>query len=235
MVIGVTLIAAACGAPPVLPPPPEPTRVYAVREVDERPEIVLTPPLRYPDDRRLVDVDGVVVVRVVLDTAGNPEPATVLVVQTPDSVLGGAGRAVVLKTLFRPARVRGRVVSVTVDVPVTFSHASLPPVSVHVAGDVYDLNDVEERPRLAAGQTLTYPAPLLLAGIEGRVVLQVIVDTTGEVEDRSMSVVESTDPRFIPAAKEYLLKAHFSPGRIVGRPVRVRVQIPVDFRLPSKR
>lgn len=234
-VLAAFLGAAGCAPAPVGAPPPEPARVYTAGEVDERAEIVLTPPLRYPEDARLADVDGVVVVRVVIDTAGNPEPTTVAVVQTPDSLLGAAGRAVVLRTLFRPARVRGRVVQVLVDVPVDFSHASLPPVSVHIAGDVYDLNDVQERPRITLGLGPAYPAPLLLAGVEGRVVVQLIVDTTGQVEAGSMSVVETTDLRFVPAAKDYLLKARFSPGRIVGRPVRVRLQIPVEFRLPSKR
>jgi hypothetical protein len=36
----------------------------------------------------------------------------------------------VLRTLFRPARVRGRVVQVMVDVPVEFSSAASPPVTI---------------------------------------------------------------------------------------------------------
>src|SRR6266536_500524 len=120
VVIGVVL-AAACGPTAFVPPPPSPQRVYGASEVDERPEIVLTPPLHYPAGGS----DGVVVVRVVVDSAGNPEPATALVVQGSDSVLVAAARTLVLKTLFRPARVRGRVVQVLVEVPVEFSAASL--------------------------------------------------------------------------------------------------------------
>src|SRR5947208_1639020 len=101
LLIGV-VVAGACGPTAFVPPPPSPQRVYGVSEVDERPEIVLTPPLRYRDGAS----DGVVVVRVVIDSAGNPEPATALVVQGSDSALVAAARTLVLKTLFRPARVR---------------------------------------------------------------------------------------------------------------------------------
>ena len=224
----------SCGAPPYVPPPPSPQRVYALSEVDERPEIVLTPPLHYPDDPRLAGVDGAVIVRLVVDTAGNPEPGTVQVVAASDSVLGRAGDALVRKTLFRPARVRGRVVQVTIDVPVEFAHAALPPVTIHIAGDVYGEDDVETRPHLTAVPAITYPASLLLDRVSGRVVVEAVIDTTGRVEEASIRVIESSDPRFNDAAKSYARGARFTPGRVAGRAVRVRFQIPVDFRLPSR-
>jgi TonB family protein len=232
--VTVVVGAAACGSPPFVPPPPSPERVYALSEVDERPEIVLAPPLRYPDDPHLTGVDGVVVVRLVIDTAGNPEPATAQVVQTDDSALGRAGRALALKTLFRPGRVRGRVVQVLVDLPVEFSSAARPPVTIHVAGDVYGAEDVQERPRLISSLPLAYPAPLLLSRVTGRVLVEAVIDTAGSVEAASLRVIASTDPRFNDAAKAYVGKAHFTPGRIAGRTVRVRFQMPVEFKLPTR-
>lgn len=232
--VAVVLGAAACGSPPFVPPPPSPERVYALSEVDERPEIVLTPPLRYPDDPHLAGVEGMVVVRLVIDTAGNPKPTTAQIVQSDDSALGRAGEALALKTLFRPARVRGRVVQVLVDLPVEFASAARPPVTIHVAGDVYGVEDVQEPPRLVSSPTLAYPAPLLLSRVTGRVVVEAIIDPTGIVEEPSLRVMASSDPRFNDAAKAYLARAHFTPGRIAGRPVRVRFQIPVEFKLPTR-
>jgi TonB family protein len=229
VVIGV-VVAGACGPTAFAPPPPSPQRVYGVSEVDERPEIVLTPPLHYPTGGS----DGVVVVRVVIDSAGNPEPATTLVVQGSDSVLVAAARALVLKTLFRPARVRGRVVQTLVEVPVEFSAASLPAITLHIAGDVYGEAEVQERPHLTSGPPVTYPAPLLLSRISGRVVLQAVIDTTGRVEDGTLRVIESSDARFNQAAKDYARAARFTPGRIVGRAVRVRFEMPVEFKLPTR-
>jgi len=199
-------------------------------EVDERPEIVLTPPLRYPAGGS----DGVVVVRVVIDSAGNPEPATALVVQGSDSVLAAAARALVLKTLFRPARVRGRVVQALVEVPVEFSAASLPAITLHIAGDVYGETEVQERPHLTSGPALTYPASLLLSRISGRVIIEAVIDTTGRVEDGTVRVIESSDARFNQAAKDYVRAARFTPGRIAGRAVRVRFEMPVEFKLPTR-
>ncbi len=229
-VVLVGVAVGACGPTAFVPPPPSPQRVYGASEVDERPEIVLTPPLRYPAGGS----DGVVVVRVVIDSAGNPEPTTALVVQGSDSVLVAAARTLVLKTLFRPARVRGRVVQVLVEVPVKFSAASLPPITLHIAGDVYGEAEVQERPRLTSGPALTYPAPLLFSRISGRVIIDAVIDTTGRVEDGTVRVLESTDARFNQAAKDYVRAARFTPGRIAGRAVRVRFEMPVEFKLPTR-
>jgi TonB family protein len=224
------MVVMACGPAAFVPPPPSPERVYGASEVDERPEIVLTPPLRYPAGA----ADGVVLVRLVIDSAGNPEPATLVVVQGGDSVTVAAARTLVLKTLFRPARVRGRVVQAAVEIPVEFSAASAPPVTLHISGDVYGEAAVQERPRLVSSPTLAYPAPLLLSRISGRVVLEAVIDTTGRVEDGTVRVLESSDARFNQAAKDYLRVARFTPARIRGRAVRVRFQMPVEFKLPTR-
>lgn len=230
LLLGAAVGALGCGPSVFVPPPPSPQRVYGVGEVDERPEVVLAPPLKYPEG----GVDGVVVVQVVIDSAGNPEAATVHVVPGPDSTMAAAARTLVLKTLFRPARVRNRVVQVAVDLPVEFYSGALPPVTIHIAGDVYDVESVQERPHLTSGPTLTYPAPLLLSRITGRVIIEAVIDTTGRVQDGTVRVIESSDARFNQAAKDYVQAARFTPGRIAGRAVRVRFQLPVEFKLPSR-
>jgi len=224
------VLAAACGSAPFVPPPPPPDRVYGMKELDEPPEIVLATPLKYPEGGS----DGVVVVRLVIDSAGNPEPSTMIVTRGSDSVLVAAARAMVSRTLFRPGRVRGRVVQALVDIPVEFSLESQPPVTLHVAGDVYRVEDVQERPHLISGPVLTYPAPLLLARVTGRVVVEAVIDTTGQVEEGTVRVIESTDARFNESAKIYLQAAHFTPARIAGRAVPVRFQMPVEFKLPTR-
>src|SRR6266571_2482845 len=229
MIIGV-VVAGACGPTPFVPPPPSPQRVYGVSEVDERPEVVMMPPLPYPAGGG----DGVVVIRVVIDSAGNPEPASAVIVQGTDSLLVAAARALVVSTLFRPGRVRGRVVQTLVEVPVEFSAASVPPVTLHIAGDVYREAEVQERPQLTSGPPLTYPAPLLLSRISGRVVVEAVIDTSGRVEDGTMRVIESSDARFNQAAKDYVRAARFRPARIAGRAVRVRLDMPVEFKLPNR-
>src|SRR5438094_8547941 len=122
----------ACGPAPFVPPPPPPDRVYGMKELDEPPEIVLAPPLKYPGGGS----DGVVVVRLVIDSAGNPEPSTMIVTRGSDPVLVAAARAMVPQTLFPPGRVRVRVVQALVDMPVESSRESQPPVTLSPADDV---------------------------------------------------------------------------------------------------
>ena len=92
---------------------------------------------------------------------------------------------------------------------------------------------VDERPMLLAGPTPRYPAALRRAGVAGRVVLEVVVDTLGRVEPRSVSIVASPDPGFAVSARDYVLRALFRPARVHGRPVRVLVRLPIDFALTT--
>src|SRR5207244_11796912 len=130
--VGLVLAAAACGSASFVPPPPPPDRVYGMKELDEPPEIVLAPPLKYPERGS----DGVVVVRLVLDSAGNPEPSTMIVTRGSDSALVAAARAMVSQTLFRPVRVRGRVVEALDHLPVDLCLETQPPVPLQLAGAV---------------------------------------------------------------------------------------------------
>ena len=89
---------------------------------------------------------------------------------------------------------------------------------------------VEEKPAVLSGPRLQFPELLRQAGIEGRVLVQAIVDTLGRVEPNSVKVLQSPNPGFDQSATNYVLKALFRPARVHGRAVRVLIQIPVDFR-----
>jgi len=88
-----------------------------------------------------------------------------------------------------------------------------------------------ERPAVLSGPMLRYPERLRRAGVQGRVVVAGVIDTTGLVEPRSIKVVESPHPDFNGQATKYLDRAKFRPGRIGTRPVRVCVEVPLDFRI----
>src|SRR5438067_269427 len=115
MLIGVT-VAGACGSTAFVPPPPSPRRVYGASEVDERPEIVQTPPLHYPEGGR----QGVVVVRVVIDTTGRVEDGTVRVLVSSDARFNEAAKDYVRAARFTPGRLAGSAVRVRFEMPVEF-------------------------------------------------------------------------------------------------------------------
>ena len=93
-----------------------------------------------------------------------------------------------------------------------------------------DWLSVDEPPALLAGPPTVYPELLRAAGIRGRVVLQVVVDTLGRAE-RAVTVVESSNRGFDAAALAYVREARFRPGRVRSRAVRVLIRLPIDFTL----
>lgn len=93
---------------------------------------------------------------------------------------------------------------------------------------------VENMPELIGGmaalqQHVKYPEMARRAGIEGRVVVQFIIDKEGYVRDPQ--VVRSLGGGLDEAAIEAVKQVRFTPGMQRGRPVRVKYTIPVQFRL----
>jgi protein TonB len=94
---------------------------------------------------------------------------------------------------------------------------------------------VDEPPRRIAGPLPRYPEVLRQAGIEGTVVLQFVVDTTGRVEESTIEVLRTTNRAFVAPAVVVVTKSLFRPGRMRGRAVRVLVSLPIGFALDSRR
>jgi TonB family protein len=74
----------------------------------------------------------------------------------------------------------------------------------------------------------TYPQEALAQGVRGIVILDLIVDTQGKVE--ATNVVRSVpglDEAAIAAARQW----EYEPTRVGGKPVRVRITVPITFAL----
>ena len=97
------------------------------------------------------------------------------------------------------------------------------------AGQVFMESVVEERPEMLTHAPLQYPDLLRQAGVQGRVLVQAIIDTSGRAEPASVKVIQSPNPGFDQAAKNLILKALVRPARVHGRAVRVLINQPVDF------
>ena len=92
---------------------------------------------------------------------------------------------------------------------------------------------LDQRPQLLSAPRPVYPELLRRAGIQGRVVAQAIVDTTGRVEPASVKVRSSANAGFIESAKHSILTAIFRPARVGGRAVRTLINIQCDFRMDA--
>jgi len=104
---------------------------------------------------------------------------------------------------------------------------------VDLNAETYLEADVDERVELITPPRPRYPPVMQQAGIEGRVDLQYVVDTTGHVERNSVKVLGSSNKMFEEPAKEAILKAVFRPAKIRGRPVRQLVQQAIAFKISN--
>jgi periplasmic protein TonB len=81
-----------------------------------------------------------------------------------------------------------------------------------------------------------YPPALLAQGIEGRVLLQLYVDSAGRVEPDSIRIAESSGyPALDSAALVGAPQLRFSPALHQGRPVAAPFLQPIQFRTPRSR
>jgi periplasmic protein TonB len=76
-----------------------------------------------------------------------------------------------------------------------------------------------------------YPEQLRAAGVTGRVLVRLVVDTLGRVEPASVVLRESSHDLFARAVLVTLSGLRFIPAESGGRRVRMLVDLPFEFRL----
>jgi TonB family protein len=90
---------------------------------------------------------------------------------------------------------------------------------------------VDEQAKLVAGTAvLTYPDSLRSSGLSGRVTMQFIVDTTGEVRQRSVRFVETPNQLFSMAALRTLAGSRFTAAKLHGKLVSQAMTWTLDLR-----
>jgi len=74
-----------------------------------------------------------------------------------------------------------------------------------------------------------YPDMLRQAGVEGEVLAQFVVDTTGRAEAGSLKILKSSHDLFIQSVRNALPQMKFIPAEVGGRKVKQLVQQPFTF------
>jgi protein TonB len=69
-----------------------------------------------------------------------------------------------------------------------------------------------------------YPAALQSRGINGEVLAQFVVDTTGKADVSTFEVVKSTNESFTAAVKDVLPRMRFYPAEVGGKKVKQLVE-----------
>jgi len=102
----------------------------------------------------------------------------------------------------------------------------------HRAGDAYPLDVVEVRPvleRTGLARILerNYPSILRDSRVNGRVIIELVVDEDGVPVPGSARVIEASHPAFGEATLRVVDRFRFRPARIDGTAVPVVVTIPI--------
>lgn len=91
---------------------------------------------------------------------------------------------------------------------------------------------VEKPVVMAPGATgPSYPDMLRSAGIEGTVLAQFVVDTTGRADMSTFKVLKTDNDLFSTSVKNALTRMKFLPAEVGGRKVKQLVQQPFQFSL----
>lgn len=74
-----------------------------------------------------------------------------------------------------------------------------------------------------------YPAELQRAGVEGSLLVQFVVDSTGRVDEKTLSFPNDAQPGFLRAVRDALVRSRFFPAELAGMRVRQLVQQQFTF------
>jgi TonB family protein len=104
-----------------------------------------------------------------------------------------------------------------------------------ISDSIYIKADVMPEPvggMNALTQKIVYPPEAKSAGIEGKVLVSFVVDEKGRVN--SPSILKSDNDLLSGAALKAVSQLEFSPGKIAGKKVKVKMILPIVFKLDEK-
>lgn len=185
----------------------------------------------YPQHLRAASTGGVVTVRMVVGRDGRiidarPTHAT-------DTAFVAPTLEAVKLLRFVPAEVGGRPVAVWMDLPIEWTVDAPSAVSGPDEDGVYTLSDVDVMPRPTNMQQFTdrlaslYPPELVESRVTGVVQVGFVVNEQGVPRD--IRIEQSTNSALDDATREAIGFLRFTPARLNGRRVPVRVSLPIDW------
>jgi TonB family protein len=196
--------------------------------------------VRYPDMLRTANVEGEVLAQFVVDTLGIADMREFKVLKSSHDLFTAAVKAALPSMQFTPAELNGRKVKQLVQMPFQFNlsqdatprRARGEPIRV-TQEQTYFEYQVESKalPKAQAAVLPRYPDALRAASIEGVVLAQFVVDTSGQAVMETFKVLKTSHDGFTEAVRTTLPDMRFTPALVGGRPVKQLVQMPFTFSL----
>ena len=104
---------------------------------------------------------------------------------------------------------------------------------VNPAQPYFEFQVTKEAQQIPGTGTLHYPDALRSAHVNGEVLVQFVVDSSGKVELESFRVLKSNHELFTQAVRTFLSTMRFSPAQVQGKRVKQLVQWPFFFASPT--
>ncbi|MES2521838.1 MAG: M56 family metallopeptidase [Gemmatimonadota bacterium] len=220
----------------------------------ERPAVV-APGTRgpdYPKALREAGVEGTVFTRYVVKADGYIDTSTVTIRSSDDKQFEESVRAFLPKIRYLPATVGNKPVPQIVELPFQFyinrsvaSPASAARIPNAVTTVVSPGTSARAQSASAPGAPVAngaqrmlpgssgpaYPADLRSAGIEGRVLVQFVLNADGTPDMNTLKVLKTDHAGFEQAVRDALPKMRFEPATVEGKAVRQLLQYPFQFSL----
>ncbi|MBR5841203.1 MAG: M56 family metallopeptidase [Bacteroidaceae bacterium] len=200
--------------------------------------------VKYPKEAQDKGLQGRVIVQFVVNTDGSICEDTVVRSVAP-SLDAEAVRVVRSMPNWTPGKQKGEPVRVRFTLPVTFRLDGLKdnPTQVQVTQEKTAEDDIvnvpENIPEYPGGMgelmkylsmNIRYPKEAQNKGIQGRVVVQFVVNKDGSITDAK--VVKAVDPQLDAEALRVVnAMPNWTPGKHKGEAVRTHFTIPVSFKL----
>jgi TonB family protein len=197
--------------------------------------------IRYPKEDHDKGIQGRVLLQMVIEKDGSLDDIKVM--RTPSGSLAEeAVRVLKLAPKWTPGIQNGRPVRVQYVIPINFSlETKTPPQSLIIGRDViFTAVEVEPTPKGGLeefyrflGNNIKYPEEDKKNNIQGRVIVQFVVEKDGSFSDLKI-LRQPSGTLGNEALRVLSLAPKWNPGIQNGRTVRVQYTIPVSFSLGSK-
>jgi protein TonB len=94
---------------------------------------------------------------------------------------------------------------------------------------------VPEMPKLVKQTVPVYPEEARKKGIQGEIMVQILVGTDGSVKEATIVSNKTGSKDFEKAALDAVKQWKFEPGKLDGKPVEVNVVVPIKFKLDDEK
>jgi TonB family protein len=211
--------------------PSNPAHRLKVSEVTTAPLITEKTPPSYPDAAREAGIQGTVMLKVVVAETGEVKEVSTL---SGDPLLAQPAVDAVKQWKYKPYMVDGTPVEMETQVTLTFrlhtGEHSAPPLGNSNPAHRLKVSEGTTAPLITEKTPPKYPDATRDAGIQGTVVLKVVVAETGEVKEVSAL---SGDPLLAQAAVDAVKQWKYKPYTLDGTPVEMETQATLTFRLQT--